>query len=103
MSELDTMLDKMEQIKTLLDANPEVLECLRLMREGGDNIVIPVRTDHLIEVGDAAKVLKVSRSMVYRLAREGLLKVYSTPYSDRCKFWYKDVVGLARERREVFV
>lgn len=103
-SELDRLLEKITQIKTLLDSSPEVLECLRLLRDAeGDTVAIPVRTDHLIEVSEAAKVLKVSPSLVYRLAKEGKIKVYQTPHSDRRKFWYKDVVGLAREREEVFI
>lgn len=100
MNELEQTLQAGERIHEFLQQAPEVLEFLRLLKEtGADQLLVPVRADKLISVGQAAEILKVSKNTIGEYYRRGLLPAYTTLDSGIRKFWMRDVLALAH--REV--
>ena len=95
---LDSVIRSLQRIQCLLRESPEVLQFLELLKEtGAERIVIPVTADKLIEAGQAAEVLKVSKTRVGEYCRSGLLSAYYTPGSSNRKFWLRDVLALAQK------
>ena len=96
LSELNDFVAKGEMLQRLLKETPEIIEYLKLAKEPP---VLPIRTDCLVLVAQAAKVLAVSRGTVYQYVKDGLLKAYYTPGSERMKFWLSDLQSLATTRK----
>lgn len=95
---LESVVVSLQRIQYLLHESPEVLQFLTLLKEtGADQLVSPVRADKLIEAGQAAEVLKVSRNRIGAYCRAGLLPAYYTPGSNNRKFWLRDVLALAQK------
>ena len=96
LNELNDFVAKGKMLQRLLKETPEIIEYLKLAKEPP---VLPIRTDCLVLVAQAAKVLAVSRGTVYQYVKEGLLKAYYTPGSGRMKLWRSDLQSLATTRK----
>ena len=96
METLNALVDKGRELQQLLTESPEILEYLRLI-QNGENNVLPIKTDVLIRVGEAAKILCVSKATIYRYAVEKVLTPYYTANSEQMKFWYSEVKALAKK------
>lgn len=91
------VVEQMERIQQILKETPEVLTFLNLMKETKvPALVSPVKSDVLVEAGQAAKVLKVSAVKIGQYHTQGLLPAYYVPDSNHRKFWLSDVMSLAR-------
>lgn len=89
-----------QEIRDLaLALTPEVIRFLELS-QNADTSVMPIKGDALIESGEAAKVLDVSKTMISRYVREGRLDAYYVPHSSRRKFWLSEVKALATKGGE---
>ena len=101
MAELTGVVEQLERIQQILKESPEVLVFLNLIKETGvPAVVSPIKSDVLIEAGQAAKVLKVSAVKIGQYHSQGLLPAYYVPDSNHRKFWLSDVMSLAkREKR----
>ena len=84
-------------MKQLLSETPEILEYLRLIQRGENN-VLPTKTDVLIRAGEAAKILCVSKATIYKYAVEKKLTPYYTAGSEQMKFWCSEVKALAKKQ-----
>lgn len=101
MAELTGMIEQMERIQQILKESPEVLTFLNLIKETGvPAVVSPIKSDVLIEAGEAAKVLKVSAVKIGKYHEQGLLPAYFVPDSNHRKFWLSDVMGLAKREKK---
>ena len=93
---LDSLVNKGRELQKLLTETPEILEYLRLIKDGENN-VLTTKTDVLVRVGEAAKILCVSKATIYRYAVERKLTPYYTADSKQMKFWYSEVKALAKK------
>lgn len=93
---LNTLVTKGRELQQLLTETPEILEYLRLIQSGGANKILPTNTDKLVRIGEAAQILCVSKSLIYRYAAERTLTPYYTADSKQMKFWYSEVKALAK-------
>lgn len=96
------VVEQMERIQQILKETPEVLTFLNLMKETKvPALVSPVKSDVLVEAGQAAKVLKVSVVKIGQYHTQGLLPAYYVPDSNHRKFWLSDVMNLARREGQL--
>ena len=93
---LNALVSKGRELQKILTETPEILEYLRLIQRGENN-VLPMKTDVLIRVGEAAKILCVSKATIYRYALDKALTPYYTAGSEQMKFWYSEVKALAKK------
>ena len=93
---LNLLVERARELQKLLTESPEILEYLRLIRQGENNI-LPIKSDVLIRVGEAAKILCVSKATIYKYAVDRKLTPYYTANSEQMKFWYSDVKALAKK------
>lgn len=95
LKELDSLLQKAQAVKKLLDEKPEVLTFLQLLKDTDSNgLVEPMRLDPVVPAGVAAKALGVSRKTLYQYVKQGILKPYWTLGSNRMKFKVSDINAL---------
>lgn len=100
LSDLEAMVQKGQELKTLLKETPEILSFMKCLHKTGEKqIILPVNLDVLVMANQAAKVLGTDKSNIYRYVREGLLQPFYTPHSQYMKFWLSDVKALARKER----
>ena len=95
MKDLDNLVTKGQELKRLLTESPEIIEYMRLAQQGGGDVLLPERMDHLISAKKAAFILGVGKSTVYRLESEGHLTAFYTPNSRTKKYWMSDVMRVA--------
>lgn len=95
--EIEALLEKGRELKTLLAEAPEIITFLGLMKDlGEEKVILPVKTDTLIRAGQAAVILGIDKATIYRYVREGLLRPYYTPHSTHMKFWLSDVKAIPK-------
>lgn len=94
---LSALVEKGRELQILLTESPEILEYLRLIQR--NESIVPQKTDTLIRVNQAAKILCTSKAVIYRYAAERILTPYYTADSRQMKFWYSEVKALARRRK----
>ena len=101
LAELSLLVAEGQKLKDLLTETPEILTFLQLVHDTSKQLNhLPVLSDQLVEVGDAAAVLKTSKATIYRLVRDGQLTPYYLPGSSRMKFWLRDVKAVPRKGGE---
>ena len=84
---LNALVSKGRELQKILTETPEILEYLRLIQRGENNVL----------VGEAAKILCVSKATIYRYALDKALTPYYTAGSEQMKFWYSEVKALAKK------
>lgn len=92
---LNALVEKGRELQKLLTETPEIIDYLRLINSGN---ALPLKTDMLIRVGEAAKILCVSKSTIYQFVIEKILTPYYTADSKQMKFWYSEVKALAKRK-----
>ena len=93
---LNAFISAGEKLKKLLTETPEIIEYLRLVTDGDKNI-LPIKSDVLVRVGEAAKILGVNKETIYRYATEKILTPLYTPYSGQMKFWLSEVKAVVKK------
>lgn len=97
MDDLTGVTEQLEKIQQILRESPEVMTFLKLVKETKmPALVSPIKSDVLVEAGQAAKVLKVSPVKIGQYHSRGLLPAYFVPDSNHRKFWLSDVMNLAK-------
>lgn len=95
LDDLDALVSKGRELQKILTETPEILEYLRLIKSGENNI-LPIKLDVLIRTGQAAKILCVSKTAIYKYVKDKCLTPYYTASSNQMKFWYHEVKALAK-------
>lgn len=98
LAELEALVEKGKELQRLLDESPEILKFMELMKELGDSAaILPAKADRLIRAGEAAQILGVEKSQIYKYAKEGKLTALYTAGSSHKKFWLSAVMNLPKE------
>lgn len=95
MDNMPQIIDSLESLKKVVSESPEVLECLKLLKECRSEVVItPVKADKLIGQKEVSEILGVSANRVGDYVKKGLLTAYYTPPASHRKFWLSEVMKL---------
>ena len=92
---LTALIEKGQELKKLLQETPEIIEYLKLA-ESLSGSILPIPSDRLICVSEAAKILKVSNSTICNYASSGILIPLYTAGSRHKKFWLSEVKAVAK-------
>lgn len=98
MNQLNETIKAAKELQTILQENPEIVRFAEILSTHEGNIIFPKVFDSFLTVGEAAKVLGVSKSLIYRYQEEGLLTAYTLPGSSYMKFRASDVLHLAKPK-----
>ena len=74
---LSEMISRGEQLKCLLESNPDIIRFMELMNSEKP-LVIPVKEDRLIGPSEVMKILKISSSRLEGYVKTGKLTAYHT-------------------------
>lgn len=95
MNNLPQLLEALESLQQVIRESPEVVECLRLMKECKSEVVLtPIKVDRLIGQKEAADILGVSPNRICEYVNSGLLTAYYTPPTSHRKFWLSQVLSV---------
>ena len=98
LADLDVLVKKAGELKKILQETPEIITYLQLVKDLGDEkAVMPIQTDVLIRAGQAATILGVDKSLIYRYVEEGRLRPYRTPPASHMKFWLSEVKAIPQK------
>ena len=90
---LSEMVSRGEQLKCLLESNPDIIRFMELMNSEKP-LAIPVKEDRLIGPSEVMKILKISSSRLEEYVKTGKLTAYHTPPSSGRKFWVSEVMAI---------
>lgn len=90
-------LRELEQLTSRIAKNMlSLAPVLKLVKEVGDNCVVPPVSDRFVRTGDAAKILNVNEASITTLVKDNLLTPYYVPYSKHRRFKVSEVKALAK-------
>ena len=94
------MLENLKELKELSKIlSPDLIRFMELA-QNTSTVVMPIKGDKLVFIGEAAETLHVNTAMIARYVKDGLLKPVYTPHSGKRKFWLSEVKALARREGE---
>lgn len=99
MNPLTETLNAARELQKILQENPDIVRFAEILSNQKE-MILPKTFDNFISAAQAAKVLGVSRSLIYAYKERGLLTAYTLPDSSRVRFKASDVLALAKKEEQ---